>query len=77
MLMTFEIRYSPCSLGCLLQKLVVKKKHNFISAFIHKSVDQIFSILTWVIRFKRKAKKKPLEHFKHVIKVCPNRGYIF
>ena len=28
--------------------------------------------------FPYKSKKKEvLEHFKHVIKICPNRGYIF
>ena len=26
---------------------------------------------------QEESKKKALEHFKHVIKICPNRGHIF
>ena len=28
-------------------------------------------------RYKKKTKKEVLGHFKHVIKVCPNRGHFF
>ena len=28
-------------------------------------------------RYKRKAKKEVLEHFKHVIKICQNKGLLF
>ena len=27
--------------------------------------------------YKRKSKKEALEHFKHVVKICPNRGHMF
>ena len=74
------IKRSLYPAGKYMFKVKYRNRHRFgvfIVSFGHISRLVLLFLLLTLSKAKEEGEKEALEHFKHVIKICPNRGHIF